>query len=199
MTAAVILAAGEAKRADGPKIIWPVEGVPSIRRVAVAALNSTAISDVVTVTGRWEAVTREALRGLDVRFIHNPNFAHGQSSSLAAGLSILEPCESEVIFLLADQPFITSQIITDLIEFHKGNPGSITFPFCQGQRRNPVVFNLERWRQRLKSLAGDQGGRGLISENPAEVNVWAADAHPLAAFLDFDTSRDYEKLTNERS
>lgn len=189
MSLAVILAAGVGARAGGAKIAWPVEGTASVRRVALAALGAVNVSEVRAVTGRWEAETRDSLAGLNISFVHNPDYAKGQSSSIAAALR-RPTAAKEAIFLLADQPFITSQIIDDLIQFHRANPGSITRPV----RNSPAVFDLGRWREPLTGLSGDQGGRALIAAHPGEVNLLPANSHAPQCFLDFDTREDYENF-----
>ena len=195
--AAIILAAGKASRAGGPKAVWPVEGRPSVRRVAEAALGSEAVSEVTAVTGAWPDEVREALRGLPVKTVHNPDYEAGQSGSLAVGLRTVGPEAGAVIFLLADQPFITSQILDDLIKFKQARSAAIAAPLFRGVRRNPVIFDLPRWREALLKAAGDQGGRGLIEAHPEEVALCPFDDRYERCFFDFDTRADYERLIHE--
>ncbi len=196
MTAAIILAAGEARRAGGPKAVWPVEGRPSVRRVAEAALAAPEVAEVLAVTGGpWAGQVAEALTGLAVRIVDSPNSALGQSESLKAGLRATGPGRKTAIFLLADQPFITSQIIADLLQFHHANKAGLTAPFHRGRRRNPVVFDLDRWRERLLAQGGDAGGRKILDAHPEELVLWPADDLPEECFMDFDTQEDYRRLT----
>ncbi len=193
MALAAILAAGEAARAGGPKLVWEVEGLPSVRRVVLAALGAEMVSEVLVVTGRWEAEVRGALAGLAPRFVHNPDFAEGQSSSVRKAVA-QAGAANEAIFLLADQPFVSSQMLSDLVNFHRRSPGSITRPVRGGRHLNPAIFDLGLWRGALSALRGDQGGRSIIRENPAEVNLWPAENVEARAFWDFDTEEDYERL-----
>ena len=83
---AVILAAGLAKRAGGPKAVWPVEGVPSVRRAAQAALGAEPVAETAGVVGGpWAGAVKKALEGLALKVAENENFASGQSSSRKAG------------------------------------------------------------------------------------------------------------------
>ena len=196
---AVILAAGKASRAGGPKAVWPVEGIPSVRRVAEAALGARAVTEVLAVTGAWADEVREALTGLEVKIVSNPDYAAGQSGSLAAGLRAVEPEAEAVMFLLADQPFITSQIIDDLLRFKEARRATMAAPVFRGRRRNPVVFDTARWRGALLSAGGDQGGRGLLEAHPGELALCPFDENYERCFSDFDTSADYERLINAHS
>lgn len=193
--AAVILAAGKAKRAGGPKAVWPVGGRPSVRRVAEAALAAPLVAEVLAVTGGpWAGAVAEALAGLPVRLVDNPRSDLGQAESLKAGLRALDPVRSTVIFLLADQPFITSQIINNLLTYKMEWGSSIIAPIFGGRRRNPVAFDLTLWRERLLALEGDQGGRDVLTENPVALDLWPADSLPEECFMDFDTRSEYERL-----
>lgn len=195
---AVILAAGKASRAGGPKAVWPVEGRPSVRRVAEAALRALRVTEVLAVVGAWADEAAKALAGLAVKIVLNPDYAAGQSSSLAAGLRAADPEAGAAIFLLADQPFLTSRIIDDLISFREERRAAMAAPFCRGARRNPVVFDLSRCREALLAADGDRGGRALIEAHPEELALLHFDDGRELCFQDFDTRTDYEGLINER-
>lgn len=193
--AAVILAAGEARRAGGPKVTWKVGGLPSVRRVALAALAAAEVTEVVAVTGGWADEVAAALAGLAVRLIPNPDYGQGQSASLKAALAGLGPVIRTAVFLLADQPLITSQIIDDLVQFHKKSGATLTAPLVQGRRANPAVFDLGRWGAGLTALTGDAGGRNLLAAHPGELALWPAGGAPAECFRDFDTSEELARLT----
>lgn len=192
---ALILAAGEALRAKGPKAVWPIGGLPSVRRVALAALEAEAVAETVVVAGGpWEAEVQGTLIGLPLKITVNPDYAQGQSSSVKAGLRVLDPGLDTVVFLLADQPFLTSQILNDLLNFHWDNKASISAPVLHGRRQNPVVFNLRRFRQDFMELKGDTGGREIIAAHPDLLSLWPAERFPAKCFADFDTAGEYERL-----
>lgn len=195
---ALILAAGEAKRAGGPKAVWPVRGRPSVRRVAEAALGAEEISrTVVVVGGPWAEAVVGALRGLDLTITRNANYALGQSSSIKCGLAALGPHFDAAVFLLADQPFLTSQIIDDLLKFHLSRKAAVSAPGRQGARLNPVVFDLGRFREDLMNLSGDTGGREIVKAAQNELALWPAEQLDPKCFLDFDTGEEYERLNSD--
>ena len=83
--AAVILAAGRSTRMGGPnKLLAEIGGRPLVRIAAEQALASRA-RPVIVVTGHQHDKLAAALKGLDVRLIHNPGFADGLSTSLKTG------------------------------------------------------------------------------------------------------------------
>jgi molybdenum cofactor cytidylyltransferase len=188
---AIILAAGSALRAGGPKLVWPIGGVPSVRRVALATTSSTRIDRVIVVTGRWRREVEEALFGLEVELAHNPNFIQGLSTSLKVGLAASE--SQGAIFLQADQPLLTTAFLDGLIDFFWDTEAGAVAPSVGGHRRSPVVFSLKRFSQEFSELSGDEGGQRILQKYPEELRLWPADSWDPRIFLDFDTEADYAK------
>ena len=98
--AAIVLAAGRSTRMGGPnKLLETISGKPLVRIAAEQALSSRA-SPVVVVSGHERARVEAALASLDVRLVHNPDYAQGLSTSVKAGLAALPP-ESEAAIVSA--------------------------------------------------------------------------------------------------
>lgn len=73
--AAVILAAGRGTRmAARNKLLSEIDGTAIIRRIAEAALASSA-SRVIVVTGHDGTAVRDVLHELEIVTVHNPNYA----------------------------------------------------------------------------------------------------------------------------
>ena len=86
--AAILLAAGLSTRANPRnKLLVTTPGddaaQPMVRRSAEILLTSR-VRSVIVVTGHEAADVEAALDGLDVTFVHNPDYADGMASSLAA-------------------------------------------------------------------------------------------------------------------
>jgi molybdenum cofactor cytidylyltransferase len=189
--AAIMLAAGESRRMGGPnKLVATVDQVPLVRIVAEAALKSRAIS-LTVVTGSRATEVEAALAGLDLKRAHNPDYAHGLSTSLKTGLASLPHDIDGVIVLLGDMPGVTAGIIDRLIDAFRPEEGAlIVIPTVAGRRGNPVLWSA-RFFDELKSVAGDTGGRQLMAANAdaiAEVELGRA------VGLDIDTPADLEAV-----
>ena len=103
---AVILAAGLGSRFGAtPKMLAPYGDRPMVRRAVEAALASRAVS-VVAVLGAHRQAVRDALAGLDLTLIENPDPAAGLSASLRLGLAALPPRTRAAVVLLGDMPRI---------------------------------------------------------------------------------------------
>jgi molybdenum cofactor cytidylyltransferase len=190
MIAAVVLAAGAASRMGRTKQLLPLAGKPLVRHVAAAAC-AAAVGEVVVVTGAESAAVAAAVAGLPLRTVYNADWPAGQSASLKTGLAALAPEARAVVFLLADQPLVTPELINALIDSYRQGGATIAVPVAGGRRGNPVLFDLARWRSALMDLAGDAGARGIIDANPGEVAQIEAGPE---IFLDIDTPDDYTKM-----
>ncbi|MBM3573838.1 MAG: 4-diphosphocytidyl-2C-methyl-D-erythritol kinase, partial [Alphaproteobacteria bacterium] len=91
--AALILAAGQSTRMGGAnKLLADIQGQPMLAHV-VQAVGAAKIAEITIVTGHMadeiERVARAAAGARTLRFVHNPDFAAGLSTSLAAGIAAL--------------------------------------------------------------------------------------------------------------
>ena len=73
---AILLAAGLSKRLGRNKLLLPLGDETVIRKTAKAVLESAA-SEVILVTGHEEALVRQAVKDLNVRFTAQPPIRRG--------------------------------------------------------------------------------------------------------------------------
>ena len=182
---AIVLAAGRSTRMGGPnKLLAEIGGRPLVRIAVEQALASRA-RPVVVVTGHQRDRLEAALAGLDVTFVHNPDFADGLSTSLKKGLSAL-PAETDgAIVLLGDMPQVASSLVDRLIAAFDPEKGAlIVVPTVAGKRGNPVVWS-RRFFSDLAAIEGDVGARHIIgSYQEAVIEV---PVEGRAALTDVDT------------
>ncbi len=164
-TAAIILAAGRSTRMGGPnKLLARFEDAPLVRRVAERALASKA-DPVIVVTGHRAGDIANALAGLDVRIVHNADFADGLATSLKAGLAAVPEEASGALMLLADMPGITAAIMDRLIGAFEARPApTIVLPTVDGKRGNPVLWSRDFFPE-LMAVSGDTGARHIIARH----------------------------------
>jgi len=167
--AVVLLAAGRSSRM-GPdnKLTLDFRGRPLVRWAAEAALASPA-GELVVVTGHEAGLVREALAGIEARFVHNPDYADGLSTSLGAGLIALDGDVSGALIVLGDMPGVAAKDLERLIGTFDPEVGrAIIVPTYSGQRGNPVLW-AKRFFPELMALQGDVGARHLIGEHGEHV------------------------------
>jgi len=182
---AIVLAAGRSTRMGGPnKLLETISGKPLVRIAAEEALRSRA-DPVVVVTGHERAKVEAALAGLDLRLVHNPDYAQGLSTSVKAGLAALPPEAEAAIVCLGDMPQVTSALIDRLIAAYDPEQNAlVVLPTFAGKRGNPVLWSRRLFPD-LMALEGDVGARHLIGayqEVVIELPVENA-----AAMVDIDT------------
>ncbi|EGO61793.1 NTP transferase domain-containing protein [Acetonema longum] len=191
MIASVILAAGSASRMGKPKQLLPLGGRPMVWWAANAACRA-ALGQVIVVTGAYGEEVSRALADLAVSVAVNPHWQSGQAASLKAGLATVDRQAVAVMYLLADQPLIPAAVLQDIARAYYAGQGSIVAPVFQGQRGNPVLFDLNRWREDLLTLQGDCGAREILRTHPTELGCVPVDAPHY--FLDADTEEDYQTI-----
>ncbi|MDT3379354.1 molybdopterin-binding/glycosyltransferase family 2 protein [Labrys neptuniae] len=183
--AAIVLAAGRSTRMGGSnKLLEDYAGKPLVRHAVEAALASKAGS-VTVVTGHQQAEVRDALAGLAVSFVHNPDFAEGLSTSVRAGIAAL-PAECDAALIaLGDMPLVDAALLDRLISAFEPDKGAlIVLPVTERQRGNPVIW-ARRFFDELQAIEGDAGGRQILKANgDAVVEIPVSSS---AASFDVDT------------
>ena len=191
MIVGIILAAGSASRMGQVKQLLPLGSRPMLWHVAQATCQSR-LDEVIVVTGAAAEPVSLCIADLPLRIVHNPDWQQGQAGSIQTALRSLPPNCDAVLFLLADQPLITSQLINELIS-HWQRCGKSIVRLCHANNPgNPVLFSLAVWRDALQQLDGDQGARRILKAHPEAIGYLPVANDEI--FLDVDTIEDYAKM-----
>jgi molybdenum cofactor cytidylyltransferase len=120
-----------------------------------------------------------------LRFITNPDFAEGLSTSVRAGIGALGKEIDAAVVQLGDMPGVNSALLDRLIAaFNPVEGRSICVPTVAGKRGNPVLWD-RRFFAEIKNLVGDSGAKHLIGEH-ADL-VCEVEMAGEAAITDIDT------------
>lgn len=189
--AAVVLAGGRSTRMGSNKLLEPVAGKPIVRHVAEAALASQA-RPVVVVTGHQADDVRQALRGLDVAFVDNADYAAGISTSVKAGIAALSLRADGAVIVLGDMPELTGAQIDRLIAAFAPKEGrSIVVPVRNGRRGNPVLW-AARYFDDMRAITGDAGAKHLLGAHGDQITE--VDLASDSVLADIDTPEALEAL-----
>lgn len=204
--AGVVLAAGASTRYGQAKQLLDWHGAPFVRVVSQTALEA-GLSPVVVVTGANAETVTSAVKDLNLKVLHNPEWKSGQGSSIKAGILALEQSLTSeniypirrrgiggAIFLLADQPQVTVSVLRALVEKHAEALYPIVAPMVIDQRANPVLFDRSTFGD-LASIEGDVGGRAIFHKHRVEYLPW----HDDRLLLDVDTPEMYQRLINDET
>jgi molybdenum cofactor cytidylyltransferase len=188
MIAAIVLAAGFARRMGRQKLLLDLNGKPVVRWSVEAVLSH--VDDCVVVTGEDGAAIRAALTGLGVRYAVNPHPEAGQGSSIAVGAAALEPRTTAALVVLGDQPLTPPEVVPALLAAQRTSGNAIVAPSYRGTRGTPVLFTAEVFAE-LRTLGGDAGARTVLAARPERVTRVEFD---LAMPGDVDTPEDFARL-----
>ena len=200
--AGIVLAAGSSTRFGEPKQLLDWKGQPFVRAVAMTALRA-GLAPVVVITGANAPLVEAALEGLDVTVLRNEEWLQGQASSIRAGVAELtanrsHPVEKSnvgaAIFLLTDQPQVTTSILRALVEKHAEALYPVVAPMVMDRRANPVLFDRDTFSDLLQ-LEGDVGGRAIFHKHRVEYLPW----HDDRLLLDVDTPEMYQRLISDET
>jgi len=116
--AAIVLAAGESRRFGQPKQLLPVGDKTMIQHVVDVASNSP-VDQVIVVVGCRAKEVRASIADRPVEVVVNGKWKLGLSSSVQAGLSAVKPEVGAVLFVLADQPGVTTEVVAKLVQRYR--------------------------------------------------------------------------------
>ena len=187
MISAIILAAGESNRMGQPKQLMSF-GQSTVLEQAVDNLLNSAVSETVVVLGHRAEEVRKAIAAKPVKIAKNPDYQQGMSTSIIAGLNLIDSGAQAVMVALGDQPFVDSQTINNLIEAFVAHNKGIAIPVYQGRRGHPVIFAI-KYKDKLLKLKGDIGGREIIARHPDDVLEVAVNCEGVC--IDIDTMDNY--------
>ena len=188
--AGLVLAAGRSSRmAPRNKLLEPIGDEPMVRHVAATALAGGA-QPVIVVTGHEAAAVADALRGLDVTIVANPDYADGLSTSLRAGLRALPGGIGGALILLGDMPEVETSVLVALMAAFT-DASAICVPVLHGRRGNPVLWGSAYFAEMMQ-LTGDSGAKPLMARH--ETRLIEVEVATDSIFEDVDAPEDLARL-----
>ena len=195
----IYLAAGDSRRMGTNKLLLDIGGIP-LGSLALQAALESKVHQVLVITKRDDCLTWivphlfRSEYGRKWASVQLEKSNQGQAYSIISGLKEAIHLRADAILLqLADQPFVTTEIINFLIEAYRKEPSKLFFACCnQGVIRPPVLFT-KNFFPRLIELQGDKGARDLLKGDFREKGKIYDFDHEEFLF-DVDTMEYYLKL-----
>ena len=185
----VILAAGASTRLGQPKQLLTYRGRSFLYNAVEVAFSSTC-SPIIVVLGADAQQLRPEISQFPVQVVENRQWREGISASIRVGIQALKATPGKIeaaVLMLCDQPFVSSQIINQLVEAHRLTGKPIVASEYAKTLGVPALFSHTFFPE-LMALKGDQGAKLLIRKYPHQV---LAVPFPEGA-IDIDTPHDYE-------
>ena len=190
----IILAAGESSRLGSPKQLLPYAGSTLLQHSIDIACASAAESTVV-IMGANADLIRSTINDSEIKVFVNNEWKEGMASTIRFGLNLIttmNPQTEVVIFMVADQPFTTAELLNQLLDAHRTHGSKIVASKYEDSFGTPVLFHKTFFPELLQ-LKGDVGAKSVVRKHLNEVTfVPFPKGH-----IDIDTIDDYYKLSNE--
>ena len=194
--AGIILAGGESRRwgKGKSKLLLPFSGKTLIERVVRSVLESSFDYRFVILGWRREEVLR-AVRKEDrngkIIALYSERFSEGKAYSIRKAIKSLPGEVDAALFLLGDQPLVSSSLMEKVMSAYRTSRPRLCFPEIDGRKGNPALFDRSLFPELLK-LEGDRGGLEIVRRMwDKAVRIPIDD--PLSQ-LDVDTQDDYDRL-----
>ena len=187
---AIILAAGESKRMNAPKMLLPFRGKTIIEKM-VENVTASRVDKTIVVLGYGKDEILKVTGRLPVINCYNEHYREGMLSSVKCGLRFLpEGFEAAIIFP-GDQPMIGPDVINLVIEAYRRSGKGIVVPVFNRKRGHPLLVDY-RYREDIEKLDKNEGLRALAGRYPQD--VLEVEAGTSDILRDIDTPEDYSKL-----
>lgn len=189
--AIMILAAGASTRMGTPKQLLLYQGRSFLKYITEIAIASVC-QPVVVVLGANAEQIHTQIKQLPVKVVNNLDWACGMSTSIKNGIELLNnlPQKIEaVVITLCDQPFVSPQIINQLVDAYYLTKKPIIACEYGDTLGVPALFS-QTFFSELATLKEASGAKKVINNNLNEV---FSIPFPLGD-IDIDTPTDYEQL-----
>ncbi len=193
--ALIVLAAGKSTRMGRNKLLLPVDGKPMVRRVVETGLASKA-SEVIVVIGHEDEKIRDALVGLNSKFVLNEEYERGQSFSVRRGLDEIKDRAGAMMILPGDVAMVQTQEIDAVIEEFWRHPSPIVVASHAGQPGHPILFSRELFNEISQINEETLGLKSVTTKNRDSTK--RVETRSKAVLLDIDTPEDYRLAVGDR-
>lgn len=177
-----------------PKQLLMYKGKTLLQHAIDEAAGADAGSVVVAVGANAASLLPE-IDATRVTIVENKEWQDGMASSMIVGLEALLQQNANidgVIFMLCDQPFVSSAVLNNLIATYTETGKPIVI--CNyGETTGPPAFFHQSLFDELKQLKGDEGARKIVVQHNEEV---VTILFPQGQ-IDIDRKEDYELLVKQ--
>lgn len=181
---ALFLAAGEARRFGGSKLLRPHHGRPLVAYALDTLGRARAdgfIEGGVAVIPDRNTVLRQLARDRSLRVVQNAEPSRGLSHSLRLGLDALATLEllpppTAALIILGDQPRVPLSAVARVVERWRAGAGPVVGPaYRDGKLGHPLIVTREAWPI-VHEMEGDTELAAALAHRPGLVTTVAVDS-----------------------
>jgi len=193
MISGIILAAGESRRVGKLKQLLPFRNSTIIETV-IDNLLCAKLDEVIVILGHAAEKIKAKIQHKPVKIVYNANYKRGMLTSVQCGILAINKTlhsstsnKSKDGFLIApvDQPFLTPNLIRDLIEeFYRTNKG-IVLPTYKVRRGHPTIFDI-KYTPEILGLSEDSGGlREVVRQHQNDIHKVPVNTDSIIRDIDY--------------
>jgi CTP:molybdopterin cytidylyltransferase MocA len=192
--AAVILAAGEGRRAGGPKALLRAGSETFLAR-AVRLYSRPGVDVVLAVLGHQAGrVAAEAGLPAGLTLVENPRHGEGMLSSILCGLDAAQAAGADAVLVHpVDHPLVEPETV-DRVVAALAAGAVIAVPSHQNRRGHPGGFARAAWPA-LRAAPAERGARAVLADHPEWI-VHVEGGPGCRAGV--NTPEDYRRLLDSR-
>jgi molybdenum cofactor cytidylyltransferase len=191
MISAIVLAAGQSRRMNQPKMLLPWGNTTVIGHV-IQTLRLADIPDILVVTGGAHEQVSTTVLELHANTVFNENY-HSQEllSSIQCGLRCLPSESAAALICLGDQPQIQELTVRHICQAFLLHGSPLIAPSYRMRRGHPWLIGRSLWNSLLE---WDPGGSPRDFINRYQDHIEYVVVESPSVLEDLDTPEDYQNF-----
>lgn len=203
MINAIILAAGEGSRMGELKQLLPWQGRTIVETVILRITRSHLDGEIRVVVGSQAERVKKVLEKnekISPVIRENTDYQRGMFSSVMTGIKNLPEGTEGLLFMLADQPLVSTSVYNKLIREFRDRGSLILAPSYQGKRGHPLLLSSQMVPEIYQLAEGGEpegGLRSLLRQNREIIDY--VEVEDKSVVIDLDYKQDYYKYHPDKT
>lgn len=177
------------------KQLLSYQGKMLLDRTIDTALEVFNQNHIILVLGAYHNEIASKIENKNIQISINDNWQSGMASSIKVGLEALIklfPDLEHCFISVCDQPFLTSEIFTEMFQLKENSNKNIIAARYSDTVGVPALFSKKHFNV-LMELSGEQGAKKIIQRSMEDVETFEFEK----GAIDIDTKVDYENLKSK--
>jgi len=188
MINAIVLAAGQSQRMGKPKPLLRFEDKTFLEQI-ISVLKLSDADGITVVLGAEAETIKQSVDLSGTNVVINKDYQKGQLSSLISAIKVVPKDTEAILVCLVDNPFITKEVVNQIISKFKETKNPIIVPIFNKKRGHPTLFSRSLFSE-LAKAPPEQGARYVLYSN--EEKVLELETSESGVLIGIDTAADYK-------